>query len=167
MNDRKNPLRAPAEPLSSLDGLVAALRSLPGVGPKAAQRMALHFLQHDRDGALRLARALEDATRSIRNCERCNTFTEDVVCALCRSGKRDQSELCIVETPADLRSGARWALDQLARLPMACIEQLGSHKMMPGKMMQSESPSTCNPMNGIAARKIVAIVICGGATLLR
>src|SRR5205085_5853 len=81
-------------------------RRAPGfdrrVAPKAAQRMALHLLQHDRDGALRLARALEDATRSIHNCERCNTFTEDVVCALCRSSKRDPTELCIVETPADL-----------------------------------------------------------------
>jgi recombination protein RecR len=102
MNDRRTPARVPQEPLSSLDTLVAAFRVLPGVGPKAAQRMALHVLQHDRDGALRLAHALEQATRSIRNCERCNTFTEDVVCVLCRSAKRDASALCIVETPADL-----------------------------------------------------------------
>jgi recombination protein RecR len=102
MNERKAPARVTQEPLSSLDTLVVALRALPGVGPKAAQRMALHLLQHDRDGALRLAQALEHATRSIRNCERCNTFTEDVVCALCRSTKRDSTELCIVETPADL-----------------------------------------------------------------
>jgi recombination protein RecR len=102
MNDRRIPARVPQEPLSSLDALVAALRVLPGVGPKAAQRMALHVLQHDRDGALRLAHALEHATGSIRNCERCNTFTEDVVCALCRSAKREATELCIVETPADL-----------------------------------------------------------------
>jgi len=64
--------------------------------------MALHLLQHDRDGALRLARALEQATRMIRNCERCNTFTEDEVCALCRSTRRDATLLCVVETPADL-----------------------------------------------------------------
>ena len=102
MNDRKTTARVAHEPLSSLDALVAALRTLPSVGPKAAQRMALHLLQHDRDGALRLSQALEHATRSIRNCERCNTFTEDVVCALCRSSKRDATELCIVETPADL-----------------------------------------------------------------
>jgi len=102
MNDRKTTAHVAQEPLSSLDTLVAALRTLPGVGPKAAQRMALHLLQHDRDGALRLSHALEHATRSIRNCERCNTFTEDVVCALCRSSKRDPTELCIVETPADL-----------------------------------------------------------------
>ncbi|HJU24053.1 MAG TPA: recombination mediator RecR [Casimicrobiaceae bacterium] len=90
------------EPLGSLDELAQALRCLPGVGPKAAQRMALHLLQHDRDGANRLARALVDATRAIRHCERCNTFTEDMLCALCQSTKRDASELCVVETPADL-----------------------------------------------------------------
>jgi recombination protein RecR len=90
------------EPLGSLDELAQALRCLPGVGPKAAQRMALYLLQHDRDGANRLARALVDATRAIRHCERCNTFTEDTLCALCQSTKRDASELCVVETPADL-----------------------------------------------------------------
>lgn len=102
MNERRIPARPGQEPLSSLDALVSALRSLPGVGPKAAQRIALHLLQHDRDGALRLAHALEHATRAVRNCERCNTFTEDTICALCRSTKRDPSELCVVETPADL-----------------------------------------------------------------
>jgi recombination protein RecR len=90
------------EPLSGLDELARALRSLPGVGPKAAQRMALHLLQHDRAGAVRLARALEHAARAVRHCERCNTFTEDALCALCRSGKRDPALLCVVETPADL-----------------------------------------------------------------
>src|SRR6478736_781809 len=91
-----------AEPLSGLDELAQALRSLPGVGPKAAQRMALHLLQHDRAGAVRLANALTRASETVRHCERCNTFTEDVVCALCRSGKRDATLLCVVETPADL-----------------------------------------------------------------
>jgi recombination protein RecR len=86
----------------SLEELSQALRCLPGVGPKAAQRMALHLLQHDRDGAARLAKALVEATRSIQHCERCNTFTEGTLCALCQSAKRDASELCVVETPADL-----------------------------------------------------------------
>ena len=90
------------EPLSSLDELSRALRCLPGVGPKAAQRMALHLLQHDREGAARLARALVDATQSVRHCERCNTFTEGALCALCQSSKRDATQLCVVETPADL-----------------------------------------------------------------
>ena len=90
------------ETLSGMEELARALRSLPGVGPKAAQRMALHLLQHDRDGAVRLANALQHAAATVRHCERCNTFTEDEVCALCRSGKRDPALLCIVETPADL-----------------------------------------------------------------
>jgi recombination protein RecR len=96
--------RQPAaqEPLSSLDALAHALRCLPGVGPKASQRMALHLMQHDRDGALRLAAALEQAARAVRHCERCNTFTEGALCGLCRSAKRDATQLCVVETPADL-----------------------------------------------------------------
>jgi len=94
---------APAvEPVSGLEALARALRSLPGVGPKAAQRIALHLLQHDREGAVRLANALQHAAATVRNCERCNTFTEDAVCALCRSPHRDGALLCIVETPADL-----------------------------------------------------------------
>ena len=64
--------------------------------------MALHLLQHDRDGARHLANALTHAAQHVRNCERCNTLTEDAVCALCRSGKRDPALLCVVETPADL-----------------------------------------------------------------
>ncbi len=90
------------EPLSGLDDLARALRCLPGVGPKAAQRMALHLLQHDRAGAVRLAHALSHAAETVRHCERCNTFTEDAVCVLCRSAKRDPTLLCVVETPADL-----------------------------------------------------------------
>jgi recombination protein RecR len=92
----------PAEPLGSLDDLARALRCLPGVGPRAAQRMALHLLQHDRPGARTLARALDSATQQVRHCERCNTFTEDTICALCSSGKRNEALLCVVETPADL-----------------------------------------------------------------
>src|SRR5690242_9419970 len=81
------------EPLGSLDELASALRCLPGVGPKAAQRMALHLLQHDRPGAHRLALALSHATAVVRHCERGNTFTEDTLCTLCRSGKRDAAQL--------------------------------------------------------------------------
>jgi recombination protein RecR len=92
----------PHEPLSSLDELAVALRCLPGVGPKAAQRMALHLLQHDREGAQRLAQALVGATQSVQHCDRCNTFTEGTLCTLCRSAKRDATQLCVVETPADL-----------------------------------------------------------------
>lgn len=85
-----------------LDRLLEALRVLPGVGPRSAQRMAFHLLQHDRAGAERLAHALTDALSSVRRCVKCNNFTEDEVCALCRSPRRDASLLCVVETPADL-----------------------------------------------------------------
>jgi len=79
-----------------------ALRVLPGVGPRSAQRMAYHLLQHDRAGAERLAQALGAALTSVRRCVRCNDFSEEEVCALCRSPRRDPSLLCVVETPADL-----------------------------------------------------------------
>jgi recombination protein RecR len=85
-----------------LDGLVEALRVLPGVGPRSAQRMAYHLLQNDRAGAEQLAQALQAALAAVRRCAKCNTFTEEEVCALCRSARRDASLLCVVETPADL-----------------------------------------------------------------
>jgi recombination protein RecR len=87
---------------SSLEELIQALRCLPGVGPKSAQRMAYHLLQHDQAGAARLGDALGRALSLIRHCERCNTFSEEAVCELCRSPRRDRNLLCVVETPADL-----------------------------------------------------------------
>jgi recombination protein RecR len=87
---------------SSLEELIEALRCLPGVGPKAAQRMAFHLLQRDRPGAQRLGAALSRAVQSIRRCAMCNSFTEEELCSLCASPRRDRSLLCIVETPADL-----------------------------------------------------------------
>jgi len=92
----------PMKPLSTLEELIGSLRCLPGVGPKAAQRMAYHLLQYDREGARSLATALGSALASIRRCAKCNTFTEDEICAVCNSAKRDASLLCVVETPADL-----------------------------------------------------------------
>ena len=87
---------------SPLDELIDALRVLPGVGPKSAQRMAYHLLQRDEKGARRLSAALEQAVTRIRHCVRCNTFTEDEICSRCASGRRDGSLLCVVEMPADL-----------------------------------------------------------------
>ena len=86
---------------SSLDALVEALRRLPGVGAKSASRMAFHMLQHDRDGAQLLSRALQQAAQNVRHCERCNTFTEAPVCNVCLDVRRDATKLCVVETPAD------------------------------------------------------------------
>ena len=91
----------PADAPDALAALVEALRRLPGVGVKSAQRMAYHLLQHDRDGALRLSHALDHAVHGIRHCERCHTFTEQPVCVTCLDPARDTRLLCVVETPAD------------------------------------------------------------------
>ena len=87
---------------AALEELIQALRCLPGVGPKSAQRMAYHLLQRDQKGAQRLSRSLEEALARIRHCVRCNTFTEAELCALCASPRRDASLLCVVESPGDL-----------------------------------------------------------------
>ncbi|VVE45519.1 recombination protein RecR [Pandoraea morbifera] len=87
--------------LSSLQELVDALRALPGVGPKSAQRIAYHLLQRDRKGAVRLGEALVHASEQIRHCARCNTFSEVEICETCLDTERDTSLLCVVETPAD------------------------------------------------------------------
>ena len=85
----------------ALEALVSALRRLPGVGIKSAQRMAFHLLQHDRGGAEQLARALHAAVAGVQHCERCHTFTEAAVCRTCLDPARDVRLLCVVETPAD------------------------------------------------------------------
>ena len=89
---------------SSLDELIEALRCLPGVGPKSAQRMAYHLLQRNPKGAERLAASLDHALKTLRHCARCNTFTEDEICDRCASTRRDASLLCVVEMPVDLNT---------------------------------------------------------------
>jgi recombination protein RecR len=85
-----------------VERLIEALRVLPGVGPRSAQRMAYYLLQHDRAGADMLAQALSAALTDVRLCAKCNNFTESEICALCRSPRRDPGLLCVVETPTDL-----------------------------------------------------------------
>ncbi|HEY3326940.1 MAG TPA: recombination mediator RecR [Novimethylophilus sp.] len=87
---------------SALDQLIEALRCLPGVGPKSAQRMAYHLLQRDRAGAQHLAQSLQNSLQRIRHCQKCNNFSETEICELCASGKRDAHQLCVVEMPTDL-----------------------------------------------------------------
>ena len=86
---------------NSLDALIQALRRLPGVGIKSAQRIAFHLLQHDRAGARQLAQALQHACDSVHHCRLFHTFTEQEVCDTCLDASRDRSKLCVVETPAD------------------------------------------------------------------
>lgn len=87
---------------SLLQSLIDALRILPGVGPKSAQRMAFHLLERDREGAMRLSDALREASTRIGCCKRCRTFTEHEQCRLCSNPARNTHQLCIVETPADV-----------------------------------------------------------------
>ncbi|UCF74473.1 MAG: recombination protein RecR [Betaproteobacteria bacterium] len=87
---------------TSLEELISALRCLPGVGPRSAQRMAYHLLQRDHRGAQRLAAALTDALAKIRQCDKCNSYAEEPLCELCGSARRDPAQLCVVETPGDV-----------------------------------------------------------------
>lgn len=124
---------------SGLEALIEALRCLPGVGPKSAQRMAYHLLQHDRKGAQRLGEAVTHALASIRHCRRCNTFTEDEICERCASSCRDASLLCVVETPVDMNmmeqtqaySGLYYVLmGRISPLDGIGARQLGLEKLL-------------------------------------
>lgn len=88
----------------ALENLKQALRKLPGIGPKSAQRMVFHLLGRDRDGARNIAEALLTALERVRHCRRCNNFSESELCTICASERRDHSLLCVVESPADLMS---------------------------------------------------------------
>lgn len=82
--------------------LVEALRCLPGVGPKSAQRMAFHLLERNREAGLELARVIEEAVTAVGRCESCRTLSEHALCPVCASPRRDPRMLCVVETPADM-----------------------------------------------------------------
>lgn len=88
----------------ALEGLIKALRILPSIGPKSAQRMAYHLLQSDRRGADQLAKAIEHALNHVKHCQRCNTFSETDVCTICEDEKRRQNVLMVVQMPSDVES---------------------------------------------------------------
>lgn len=117
----------------SLSALIDALRRLPGVGIKSAQRMAFHLLQHDREGALRLANALTGAVAHVHHCERCHTFSEQALCAVCSDNRRDASKLAVVETPAD----------------QAALERSGSYRGYYFVLM-----GRLSPLDGVGVRDI-------------
>ena len=119
--------------MSALDDLIEALRRLPGVGVKSAQRMAYHLLQHDRGGAMRLADALIAAGHRVHHCTRCHTFAEEAVCSVCSDPTRDDGLLCVVETPAD----------------QAAMERTGSFKGRYFVLM-----GRLSPLDGIGAHEI-------------
>jgi recombination protein RecR len=120
-----------AEP--SLNALIDALRRLPGVGVKSAQRMAFHLLQHDREGALKLAGALQGAVAQVHHCRRCHTFSESELCGVCSDARRDASKLAVVETPAD----------------QAALERTGSYRGYYFVLM-----GRLSPLDGVGVRDI-------------
>jgi len=85
-----------------IDRLIESFQVLPGVGPKGAQRMALHLLQHNRDGGKHLATVLAEAMAGVDHCERCRNLSEETVCRYCRDERRDDTSLCVIESPADI-----------------------------------------------------------------
>jgi recombination protein RecR len=85
-----------------IEKLNKALSKLPGVGSKTAQRFIYHLLERDRPGGLEIAKALTDAMENVKNCEKCRTLTEKTICEICSNISRDNTQLCIVETPSDI-----------------------------------------------------------------
>lgn len=120
-------------PVDALGALVEALKRLPGVGAKSAQRMAYHLLQHDRPAAEQIAHALQTAVDQVRHCARCHTFTEQPVCATCLDPTRDARQLCVVETPAD----------------QAALERTGSYRGLYFVLM-----GRLSPLDGVGAHAI-------------
>jgi len=86
----------------SIEALIEGLRHLPGVGPKSAQRMTLHLLERDREGAQQIAEAIEAVLAKVKNCQQCRNFSELDVCEICSDTKRDSGLLCVVEAPVDV-----------------------------------------------------------------
>ena len=124
----------------AIDRLRQALRRLPGVGPKTAQRMAFHLLERDRDGARMLAEAVIDAVTAVNHCRRCNNFSESEVCTVCMSSKRDTEQLCVVETPADLetieQSGAYSGLYFVLMGHLSPLDRIGPDEIAIERLMQ-------------------------------
>jgi recombination protein RecR len=117
----------------SLNALIDALRRLPGVGIRSAQRIAFHLLQHDRDGALKLAAALSGAVAQVHHCQRCHTFSEKTLCDVCADPRRDAAKLAVVETPAD----------------QAALERTGSYRGLYFVLM-----GRLSPLDGVGVKEI-------------
>ena len=132
---------------NALEGLTQALRKLPGVGVKSAARMAFHLLQHDKAGALQIARALDHAVDSVKHCTLCNTLTELTVCSTCDNPQRDHSKLCVVETPAD----------------QAALERTLAYKGLYFVLMGKLSPLDGIGPNDIGLQKLFDRVVPKGA----
>lgn len=126
----------------AIEALKEALKALPGVGPKNAQRMAFHLMERNREGAKKIADALNYALEKVTTCQRCNTFCEGEICEICASSKRDSELLCIVETPADLQA----------------IEQVGAYRGLYFVLMGKLSPLEGIGPDNLAFKRLSEIV---------
>lgn len=127
------------KPVSALDQLIHALKILPSVGPKSAQRMAFHLLQRNKSGAEKLARAIDSALDKVMHCQSCNNFSETELCDLCANDKRRHDLLMVVEMPADVIH----------------IEQAGCYNGMYFVLMGHLSPLEGIGLHDIALTKLV------------
>ncbi len=134
--------------MDALTRLVDALRCLPGVGPKSAQRMVFHLLQHQRKRGLHLATCLEDAMHNIRHCQRCNNYTTHNLCTLCQNKERDFTVLCVVENPADV----------------AAIEQSNAYKGCYYVLMNKISPLDGIGPEDIGLPRLQQLIVDEGIT---
>jgi len=132
----------------ALAALVQALKGLPGVGIKSAQRMAFHLLQHDRQAASTLAQALSHAVVAVRHCSQCHTFTEHDICDTCADPQRDRSQLCVVETPADQsaieRTGTYRGLYYVLMGKLSPLDGIGPHDIGLAANFTAEGEATAH-----------------------
>lgn len=127
-------------PASHLDALIDALRRLPGVGVKSAQRMAYHLLQHDRASALRLSEALRAAAEHVQHCRRCHGLSETPLCEVCADPGRDARQLCVVEGPADLaaleRTRSYHGLYFVLKGRLSPLDGVGAHDIGAAELLE-------------------------------
>lgn len=128
-----------------LDQLIEAFRCLPGVGPKSAQRMALHLLEREREGGRRLSTALADAIEHVGNCQLCRTFTEETLCRICASNSRNKQQYCVVESPADVfaieQSGSYQGVYFVLMGHLSPIDGIGPEQLAIPKLVQQVADS--------------------------
>ena len=128
-----------------LDQLIESFRCLPGVGPKSAQRMALHLLEREREGGRKLSTALADAIEHVGNCLRCRTFTEETLCRICDSNSRNKRQFCVVESPADVfaieQSGSYQGVYFVLMGHLSPIDGIGPEQLAIPKLVQQVTDS--------------------------
>ncbi len=128
-----------------LDQLIEAFRCLPGVGPKSAQRMALHLLEREREGGRKLSEALVNAIENVGNCQSCRTFTEENLCRICASNSRKRQQYCVVESPADVfaieQSGSYEGVYFVLMGHLSPIDGIGPEQLAIPKLVQQVKDS--------------------------